>query len=374
MLNDCAAGWTGYEIGSGAIDESSRNATHGPALNPKLLVRELLPYRSPRLARSIAELGITLAGFVAFSWAMLTAVEGGYWLALVLLIPTAGLLLRLFLIQHDCGHGSFLPSRAANDWVGRCLGVLTLTPYACWRRSHALHHANTGNLDARGFGDVDTLTVREFRSKGLWGRTFYRVYRHPLVLLGLGPAYLFLLRHRLPIGLMTAGRQYWISAIGTNVVMLMLLAALISRFGLVTVLLVQLPVVLLAGSVGVWLFYVQHQFEEGRWESDADWSFHEAALHGSSHLELPAVLRWFTANIGAHHVHHLASRIPFYRIPEVLRHHPDLVPVNRLKLRDSVKTFRLALWDEEQRRMVTFADECERPRLHSTSPAAETIR
>ena len=358
MLNDCATGWTGFELASGATEESCNDGARRLAVDPKLLVRELLPYRSPRLLRSSWELAFTLLGFLALSWVMLTAVERAYWPALILLIPTAGLLLRLFLIQHDCGHGSFLPSRAANDWVGRILGVLTLTPYACWRRSHALHHASTGNLDARGFGDVDTLTVREFRSRSRWRQTLYRMYRHPLVLFGFGPAYLFLLRHRLPIGLMTAGREYWVSAIGTNLVTALVLAALISRFGLASILLVQLPVILLAGSAGVWLFYVQHQFEEGHWERDAEWSFHDAALHGSSHLELPAILRWFTANIGAHHIHHLASRIPFYRIPEVLRDRPELVAVNRLTLGDSFKTFRLALWDEEQRRMVTFASEC----------------
>ncbi|MGI8704385.1 MAG: fatty acid desaturase [Sphingomicrobium sp.] len=343
---------------SGVTAEDARSDGAGRfAPDPKQLVRKLLPYRHPWLVRSISELAITLVGYFALLWVMFIAAERGYWLALVLTIPAAGLLVRLFLIQHDCGHGSFLPSRAANDWVGRCLGVLTLTPYACWRRSHALHHANTGNLDARGLGDVDTLTVREFRSLSRWRQALYRMYRHPLVMFGVGAAYLFLLRHRLPIGLMTAGREYWVSAIGTNVAIAVLVVPLVHHFGL-TSLLVQLPVTLLAASVGVWLFYVQHQFEEGHWERDADWSFHEAAFYGSSHLELPGILRWFTANVGAHGVHHLASRIPFYRLPEVLRNHPELVPMNRLKLVDTFQTFRLALWDEDQSRLVTFANLC----------------
>lgn len=322
--------------------------------DPLQLVRKLAPYRAPRLVRSIVELGITLVPFLAISSLMLTAVERSYWLALMLVPLAAGLLLRLFLIQHDCGHGSFFPSRKANDWVGRCLGVLTLTPYACWRRSHALHHASTGNLDARGFGDVDTLTVSEFRSRGRWRQMLYRLYRHPLVLFGIGPAYLFLLRHRLPIGLMKAGKEYWVSAMGSNAATALLLAGLIGLFGLKAVLLVQLPVTLLAASAGVWLFYVQHQFEDGHWDRDHNWSFHEAALHGSTHLELPRVLKWFTANIGVHHVHHLASRIPYYRLPEVLRDRPELISVNRLTISDTVKTFRLALWDEDQRSMVRF--------------------
>lgn len=356
MLND-DGGWSRCGRAEAETEDRGEVGRGTPALQPEVLVRELLPYREPRTARSFFELGVTLAGFLSLSGLMLAGVGAGYWLAFVLMIPAAGFFLRLFLIQHDCGHGSFLPSRSANDWVGRCLGVLTLTPYACWRRSHALHHANTGNLDSRGFGDVDTLTVREFRSKGRWGRFLYRMYRHPLILFGFGPAYLFLLRHRLPVGLMSAGRQYWVSAIGTNLATAGLLAALISQFGLVTVLLVQLPLILLAASVGVWLFYIQHQFEDGHWERKADWSFHQAALHGSSHLELPGVLRWFTANIGAHHIHHLASRIPFYRLPEVLSAHPELVAVNRMRISDTFKTFRLALWDEEQKRMVTFASQ-----------------
>jgi omega-6 fatty acid desaturase (delta-12 desaturase) len=269
----------------------------------------------------------------------------------------------LFLIQHDCGHGSFFRSRSANDWLGRFLGVLTLTPYDCWRRSHALHHASTGNLDARGFGDVDTLTICEFDARPRWSRLAYRAYRHPVVLLGFGPAYLFLFRHRLPIGLMKAGRLYWQSATGTNIATAALAAALAQWFGIGALGLVFLPVVLTAASVGVWLFYVQHQFEEAYWDHGANWSFHDAALLGSSHLELPLVLRWFTANIGVHHVHHLASRIPFYRLPEVLRDYPHLGAVNRLTALQTLGTLRLALWDDTQRRMVPFA--------RTEAPAAE---
>jgi omega-6 fatty acid desaturase (delta-12 desaturase) len=266
------------------------------------------------------------------------------------------LLLRLFIIQHDCGHGSFLPSRSGNDWIGRALGVLTLTPYDCWRRSHSLHHAATGNLDARGFGDVDTLTVREFYGKSRSQRAMYRFYRHPLVLLGLGPAYLFLLRHRLPLGLMKAGWVYWVSAMGTNLATVLILTALVSLFGLFVTTVVFLPVLLIAASTGVWLFYIQHQFEDGHWDQSANWSFHDAALQGSSHLDLPLPLRWFTANIGVHHVHHLVSRIPFYRLPEVLKAHPGLRNMNRFTALQTLGTLRLALWDEGQRRLVTFRE------------------
>lgn len=313
-------------------------------------------YRDCDTRRSIVELAITLVPFLALCAAMLAAVEAGYLISLILVVPAGGLLLRLFLIQHDCGHGAFLRSRRANDWLGRCLGVLTLTPYDCWRRSHALHHAGTGNLDARGFGDVDTLTVSEFQARSRGRRLFYRVYRHPLVLFGVGPAYLFLLRHRLPIGLMAEGRQYWTSALATNAAIAALAGLVVSLTSLTTLLLVLLPVTLLAAVGGVWLFYVQHQFEHAHWDRAPNWSFHEAALLGSSHLALPGVLRWITANVGLHHVHHLASRIPFYRLPEVLRDHPRLGQVNRIEPRQMFGTCRLALWDEDQRKMIRFKD------------------
>ena len=318
-------------------------------------VRDLASYRDPSSLRSALELVVTLVPFLALTGIMLASIQRGLWGALLFAIPAAGLLLRLFLIQHDCGHGAFLHRRAANDWLGRCLGVLTLTPYDCWRRSHALHHAHTGNLDGRGFGDVDTLTVREFRQRSRWGQLLYRTYRHPLVLFGLGPAYLFLLRHRLPIGLMTAGRRYWVSALVTNIATAVLSAGIITLVGPMTFLVVQLPVILLAATAGVLLFYVQHQFERTRWASAAHWSFYESALFGSSYLELPPVFRWFTANIGVHHVHHLSSRVPYYRLPEVLRDYPALVQINRLTIVESLSTIRLVLWDEDQRRLVRFS-------------------
>lgn len=337
--------------------------------DPRKLVRELKVFVAPRPWRVGFELAVTLVPFLLLCGLMLVAVEAGYLLALILTVPTGLFLLRLFLIQHDCGHGSFLPRRSGNDWLGRALGVLTFTPYDCWRRSHALHHAGTGNLDARGFGDVDTLTVREYQARGSAGKLFYRVYRHPFVLFCIGPAYLFLLRHRLPIGLMRAGWIYWVSAMATNVVTALLLATLVYLFGLGAVVLTLLPVLLIAATVGVWLFYIQHQFEEAHWDYTADWSFHHAALQGSSHLELPAILRWFTANIGIHHVHHLASKVPFYRLPEVLRSFPRLSGINRFTALDTLGTMRLVLWDEDQRRLVSFDQAVTRRERELSHPA-----
>jgi omega-6 fatty acid desaturase (delta-12 desaturase) len=287
---------------------------------------------------------------------MWAALGVGYWLCLLLAVPAAGFLVRLFMIQHDCGHGSFLHQRRANDWVGRVIGVLTLTPYDFWRRSHAAHHATSGNLDHRGFGDVDTLTVHEFLALTRWRQLQYKLYRHPLVMFGIGPIYLFVLRHRLPAGLIHSTWQFWLWTMATNLAIMVLVATMIWLVGLRPFLLVQLPITLIAGSIGVWLFYVQHQFEDTFWAGDERWNFHEAALHGSSHYELPRVLRWFTANIGVHHVHHLNSRIPYYRLPRVLRDHPKLAGIGRLTLLRSLQCVRLVLWDESRQRLVSFRE------------------
>jgi acyl-lipid omega-6 desaturase (Delta-12 desaturase) len=281
---------------------------------------------------------------------------GYWWLALALTVPAAGFMVRLFLIQHDCSHGAFFRHRLANDWIGRIAGVVTLTPYGLWRRTHALHHGSTGNLDRRGFGDVDTLTVAEYRARSLWGQLRYRLYRHPVVMFGVGPAYLFILQHRVPVGLMRSGWRPWASAMTTNAAIALAAGTLIWLIGVEAFLLVHLPIMLLAASIGVWLFYVQHQFEFTSWDHDDAWNLHEAALQGSSHYDLPAFLRWFTANIGVHHVHHLCSRIPYYRLPRVLHDHPELRDVGRLTLTQSFRCVRLVLWDETCRRLVSFRE------------------
>ncbi len=316
----------------------------------------LARYRQPSNGRSIAEIAITIVPFAALWVLIWIALDVGYWLSLLLAVPAAGFLVRLFMIQHDCGHGSFFRNRLANDWVGRVIGVLTLTPYGFWQRTHAMHHATSGNLDRRGFGDIDTLTVREYRARSTWGRMHYRLYRHPLVMFGFGPAYLFILQHRMPVGLMRSGWRPWFSTMTTNLVAAVIVATLIWFIGIKAFLLVHLPMMLLAASAGVWLFYIQHQFEHTTWDDEQKWSLHDAALHGSSHYELPLVLRWITANIGVHHVHHLCSRIPYYRLPQVLRDHPELKDVGRLTLGQSFRNVRLVLWDEAERRLISFRE------------------
>lgn len=323
----------------------------------------LARYRDPSTARSLLELAVTLVPFLAL-WALAwAALAVSAWAALALAIVNGAFLVRLFIIQHDCGHGAFLANRRAQDWIGRCLGVLTLTPYAVWRRTHSIHHSHHGDLDHRGIGDVTTLTLAEYRARSPFWQLMYRLYRHPIVLFVLGPGYLFLLQNRLPIGLMTSGWRYWASAMGTNAMILLTLGLILWVGGPAPVLLIFLPTALTAATIGVWLFYVQHQFEDSRWTRGQDWQLHDAALEGSSHYILPQPLRWLSGNIGIHHVHHLYSRIPFYRLPEVIRDHRALAEAQRLTIRQSLATVRLHLWDEAQGRLMSFAEVRQRPAL-----------
>jgi omega-6 fatty acid desaturase (delta-12 desaturase) len=319
--------------------------------------KKLAPYRQPKTGRSIFEIVIT-AGPLLVIWAAAWQLHGQglWWAALLLAIPAALFLVRLFMIQHDCGHGSFFGERKANDWVGRIIGILTLTPYDYWRQTHAIHHATSGNLDRRGLGAIEIRTVEEYRAMSPMGRLGYRLYRHPLVLFGLGPTFVFLMMQRLPVGMMRQGWRPWVSVVGNGVAALVGLGALIWLFGAAPVLLVNLATVVLAATIGVWLFYIQHQFEGAAWSRNGQWKRDEAALAGSSHYDLPPVLRWFTANIGIHHVHHLSARIPFYRLPKVLRDHPELQPMSRVGLLESFRCARLALWDEANGRLVSFRE------------------
>ncbi len=316
----------------------------------------LIKYRDPNTRRSVYELVLTAGAFALFWILMWVTLNLSYFLTLLFALPTAGFLVRLFLIQHDCGHGAFFKNRKTNNWVGRAIGTLTFTPFDYWRRNHNIHHATSGNLDQRGIGDIQTLTVSEYLALSRLQRFFYRLYRHPLFMFGLVPSYLFLLQHRLPVGLMLKGWLPWLSTMLTNVSIASIVVTMMWLVGIGPFLLVQVPIMLLATSIGVWLFYIQHQFEDTFWAEREDWSLHEAALQGSSHYVLPGVLRWFTANIGIHHVHHLCSSIPFYRLPQVLRDHPELADTGRVTLAESLKCVRLVLWDENLQRMISFKE------------------
>lgn len=327
-----------------------------PEDSERAWLKTLAKYRTPHAGRSAFELAVTVIPFTGLWVLTWAAVHYNIWWGLVLIVPAAGFLVRLFMIQHDCGHGSFFARRRIDDWTGRILGVLTLTPYDYWRRAHAMHHASAGNLDERGVGDITTLTVTEYYARSKWGRIGYRLYRHPLVMFGIGPAWLFLFQQRLPFGMMRDGFLPWVSTMVTNLAVLVIIALLIWTIGLIPFLAIHLPIVLLAGSIGVWLFYVQHQFEKTHWSKKPEWQFPRAALRGASHYDLPAVLRWMTANIGIHHVHHLSSRVPYYRLPTVLLDHPELGQIGRITLGQSLRCVKLVLWDEQSRRLISFRE------------------
>ena len=333
---------------------TEQSRTQPGALSARDWVKTLAKYREPNQFRSAFELAVTVGPFVLL-WALAWwSMSVSYWLTFAISMVNALFLLRLFTIQHDCGHGSFFKNRYVSDWVGRIIGVLTLTPYDVWRRTHSAHHSASGNLGKRGMGDIHTLTVAEYNELNGFNRLMYRVYRNPVTLFGFGPSYLFFVQNRVPLGLMNSLR-YWVSAMGTNISIVAALLVIWYFGGFAAVFLIFVPSTLLAATAGMWLFYVQHQFEDTRWEQDEDWQLHNAALHGSSHYVLPSVLQWFSANIGIHHVHHLYSRIPFYRLTEVLRDHDVLAKSNRMTVRESLACARLHLWDEKSSQLLSFS-------------------
>ncbi|SMX40995.1 Fatty acid desaturase [Ruegeria arenilitoris] len=318
--------------------------------------RTLVKYRQPIPSRSIFELTVTLVPFLAIwavAWWVLSISTA---LAIALAFANAAFLFRLFVIQHDCGHGSLFRDRRLCDWIGRIIGVITLTPYDVWRKTHAIHHATIGNLDRRGVGDLPLLTITEYREKDWLGRALYRLVRHPVFLFGVVPFYTFFLHNRLPVQLMRSGGRYWLSAMATNAAIGLTLTVIVWLGGWEVLLFVFLPTMFLAAIAGMWFFYVQHQFEETSWRHEEDWNIEDASLHGSSHYDLPGILRWITGNIGVHHVHHLASRIPYYRLHDVVKDHDVLAQTRRITLWESFRCARLHLWDEKSRRLLTFAE------------------
>jgi omega-6 fatty acid desaturase (delta-12 desaturase) len=325
--------------------------TLGPVLSQRFKA-----YRAD-LRRSIVQLATTAALFIMLLGAMVLASRWSYWLALLLAIPAAGLLVRLFIIQHDCGHGSFFKTRAANDFLGRMISVLTLTPYGSWNLGHAAHHASTGNLDRRGRGDVETWTVAEYQAAHALRKLSYRLYRNPLVMVGLGAPINFILLQRLPLGHAGRSRVGRRSILYLNLALLVVFGLACTLFGVIPVLAIYLPVIIIASWIGNWLFYVQHQFESSSWARDSDWNFHVAALGGSSYFKLPAILQWFSGSIGLHHVHHLCSRVPNYHLQACLDSAPELHCIAKeITLRESLGCWHLALWDERRRLLVRFRD------------------
>jgi len=308
-------------------------------------------YAFPSTLRSIWQVLNSVIPFIGLWYVMVRSLEIGYWLTLLLAVPTAGFMVRTFIIFHDCTHGSFFKSIKASDRLGLMLGVLVVTPYYAWKHDHAIHHATAGDLDRRGVGDVLTLTVAEYIALPWWKKIGYRVMRNPLILFTVGSFIVFAFTHRFPGA--RSGKRERSSVVWTNIALIGVIGWIILQIGWKALLLVEVPVLLLATSAGVWLFYVQHNFDGTYWERHDKWEFFKAGVNGSSFYKLPAILNWFTGNIGFHHIHHLSPRIPNYKLPECHKENP-IFQVAPLTIGKSMRSLFLRLWDEEQKMMVGF--------------------
>jgi omega-6 fatty acid desaturase (delta-12 desaturase) len=308
-------------------------------------------YARPDLWRSIWQVANSIIPYLALFYLSMRSLEVSFWLTLPLTVLTAGFMVRTFIIFHDCGHGSFFKSRQANTWLGRVTGLLVFTPYHRWTHDHALHHATAGNLDKRGRGDVYTMTVSEYLESPWWKKFGYRVMREPVFMFFLGSLIVFVITQRIPPskGIREQASVWW-----TNLALVIWATALCLLFGWKAYLLVQLLVIFFGASVGIWLFYVQHNFEGVYWERHDKWDFLKASLHGSSFYKLPAVLQWFTGNIGFHHIHHLGAKIPNYNLPKAYKENP-IFHVKPLTILSSLKSLTLRLYDEEARHLVGWS-------------------
>lgn len=328
---------------------ASPDATRTPANDWR---KTLAPYERPRLGRALLDLATSIVPFVALVAAIIVLAPISVVAALLLTIPAAGFQLRTFMVFHDCTHGSFMPSRRANRWIGRVLGIVVWTPFGAWKHSHAAHHATAGDLDRRGHGDVPTMTLREYQEASPGARLLYRLFRHPGILLTIGPFVAMMITPRF----YAKGSRPRIrnSVLLNDLALVLFVAAFCLLFGWQTFLLIQIPLTLMAGGAGVWLFFVQHQFEDVYWKRGEDWSYRDAALQGASYLRLPKVLQFFTGNIGLHHVHHLSHRIPNYNLQAAHDDNDVFHTVPVLTLGPAIRSLRLKLWDEENGRLVSF--------------------
>jgi omega-6 fatty acid desaturase (delta-12 desaturase) len=316
--------------------------------------KDMAPYAQSHLGRSILDVATSVVPYIALSVAMYQLLDVSYWLVLAVAIPAAGFLLRTFILFHDCTHGSFWKTKRANAWWGMFFGLLVYAPFHSWRHEHAVHHATAGDLDRRGVGDVETQTISEYFSKSRGGRFAYRAFRNPLVMFGLGPIWALVIQPRLVPK--DARPRIKRSVLVTNLVIVAAIFGISVAIGWTEFLLVQAPTAWLAGSAGVFLFYVQHQFEDVYWENADNWSYADAALRGSSYLKMPKVLQYFTGNIGLHHVHHLSARIPNYNLQRAHDDNPELFrDVPTISIWDGLRATRLKLVDESTGRLVTFA-------------------
>jgi omega-6 fatty acid desaturase (delta-12 desaturase) len=325
----------------------------------------LAPFTKPHLGRALLDIATSVVPFFAGWVGMYLGLEIGYWFSLCLAFPTAGFLLRTFIVFHDCTHGSFFASKRANHWFGAFTGLLVFAPFARWRHQHAVHHASAGDLDRRGTGDVHTLTLSEYEDLDWKGRAAYRGFRNPLVMFTIGPIFSMMVMPRV---VPKDGRQrIKNSVLLTNLALVAVITALCLTLGWFQFFIIEGPLVMLAGAAGVWLFYVQHQFEDVYWESSDQWSYAEAALRGSSYLKLPKVLQFFSGNIGLHHVHHLSAKVPNYHLQRAHDANPIFHDVPVLTLWEGLKSVRLKVIDDDTGRLLTWA---EVRRMNAATPAA----
>ncbi len=332
-------------------DSSSASAETqtGEADWKKIVVR----YQTPSTGRAIWQILNTLVPYAALWYLMYLSLAVSYWLLVPLAMLAGAFMVRAFIIFHDCGHGSFFKSQRANHIWGAITGVLTFTPYYHWRWEHSIHHSSSGDLDRRGTGDVWTMTVQEYLESSRWRRFSYRLVRNPFILFVIAPLFLFLVWQRIPNR--KASLRERLSVYWTNLALLVIAGGLLWAFGWKAYLLIQLIVLMVAGSSGVWLFYVQHQFEGVYWERGENWDYATAALQGSSFYKLPKLLQWFSGNIGFHHIHHLSSRIPNYHLQKCHDAEPLFQTVKPITLFASFKSFTFRLWDEQRRRLVGYS-------------------
>jgi len=309
-------------------------------------------YSTPSIKRSTWQIVNTFVPYVGSWVAAVYSLSVSYWLTALCVILAAGFLVRLFIIFHDCGHGSFFKSQKANLIVGSFFGILAFTPYYKWHSLHMKHHATVGNLDKRGVGDVWTMTKEEFENSSRGRRIYYKMYRHPLFMFGIGPAYVFLIQNRLTKSWMNKKEKQ--NVYFTNLALLALFVGMGFAIGFVTFIVLQMIIIYIAAIAGLWLFYLQHQYEDVSWYRGKDWKFREVAMEGSSYVKFPKILQWFSGNIGFHHIHHLNARIPNYYLEKCFKENPvfqEIKPVTFLK---SMKALNLRLWDEELQKLVGY--------------------
>jgi acyl-lipid omega-6 desaturase (Delta-12 desaturase) len=322
--------------------------------NTKNLKKQIAPFEKSTTKESVWQIINTVVPFISLWYLAYLSLSVSYWLALVPVVIAAGFLTRIFIIFHDCTHHSFFKSRRANRIIGTAMGVLTIFPFDQWGHEHSVHHATSGNLDKRGTGDIWTLTVDEYLAAPLRIRLAYRFYRNPLVMFGLGPIYVFVLKNR--FNRKGAKKKERMNTYLTNVLIVALAGLLCFAIGWQSFLLVQGSIFFLSGSVGIWLFYVQHTFEDSYFEEDKDWEYVKAAVEGSSFYKLPKLMQFLTGNIGYHHVHHLSPRVPNYKLEEAHNNTLPLQKVPTISLVTSLKSLRFRLWDEENKNFVAFKD------------------